>query len=460
MTTSGVLVEAAGTPADNPADNAADNSTGAQVNTRADTRADIPADTVPSTVDEIVAALRQDPIVVADMLGNGAADQVRADLHTKLDAAQYPVFVVLTRTPVGLDPSSADEELASLVHAELGRDGVYFVRTSLGNGHLVTYGDVDPSETNDDTLVSLARYTGLDQVSAAITTTYGEDARLAPAGEAGIVLDVAARATIPDYAKPVLTPVEVASYTDQQWTTLAYFYDASDPVEPASVGLSALTAVSVSLVVATIAFRLLRAAVAGAPRHRPAALAAVAARPARSKTPPVPALPAALPTAPADQRTSATAAVSALDDDLESRAASKAPPERLRMAIESRDLARDLLSPDHPDTLDVVGAMVVATTASRALREPKAAPYRCCFVNPVHGAGRYQADLPGGLSVPVCRPCEHSLEAGAEPTDALVERRRGRDRPYYAGDSVWARTGFGTLTDELWLDVLRDRGQR
>ena len=83
-------------------------------------------------------------------------------------------------------------------------------------------------------------------------------------------------------------------------------------------------------------------------------------------------------------------------------------------------------------------------------------PYRCCFVNPTHGRGGHRADLPGGLSVPVCRPCQRDLAAGRRP-DALLEPRRGEDRPYYAGDTVWARTGYGALTDELWADVRADR---
>lgn len=409
-------------------------------------------DPVPATVDEIVAALRDDPILVSEMMGNGATQEVRDALHVKLEAAQVPVYVVLTRTPIGLDGGAADEELTALVHAELG-DGIYLVHTSLGYGELTTYGDVDPTVDNDDTLVSLARYTAMDQVTAKVESTYGDDASVAPVAEAGVILDIAASATIPDYGESVLSEAQVAQYADLAWTSTGYRYDDGEDVEPVSVGLGALTAVSVGLVVAAVAFRLLRAALAGdAPRRA----SPVAERRERAK--PAPAPTKAAP--PPDPRDDAQAALDTLNHDLESRAAGRATPERLRMAIETRDLARDLLTPDPADPLDVVGALVLARTASQAIREPGAAPYRCCFVNPTHGAGRYQADLPGGLAVSVCRPCERALESGQEPSDALSETRRGRDRPYYAGDTVWARTGFGTLTDELWLDVQRDRGLR
>lgn len=416
---------------------------------------------VPSTVAEITAALRQDPILVSQMLGNGATAQVLDALHAKLDLAQVPVYIVLTRTPVGLDGSSADEEIASLVHAKIGGEGIYYVHTSLGSGELVTYGDIDASVDNDDTLVSLARYTGLDQVDELITATYGDDARVAPATEAAIVLDVAANAAIPDYEQPVLTQAQLAGYSAPEWSTSTYYVDSD--LEPASVGLSALTGISVGLVVAAVAFRLVRAAMAGGSAWPTLTSRSKRGEAALRPTPPAKKRSADA-VAPADEepdvRTRATAAVAALDDDLESRTAAAAAPERLRMAIESRDLARRLLAPQGAHPLDVVGAMVLALTASRAIREQDESPYRCCFVNPLHGAGRNQADLPGGLSVSVCRPCERALETGVEPSDALTETRRGRTRPYYAGDSVWARTGFGTLSDELWLDVQRDRGLR
>ncbi|WP_170286059.1 hypothetical protein [Nocardioides rubriscoriae] len=359
------------------------------------------------------------------MMGNGATAEVDAALHARLESASMPVFVVVTRTPPGFGGYSVDDELASLIHAGLGLDGIYYVHTSLGEGHLATYGDVDPGATNDDTLVALARYTALEQVQKAVAAV-SPDLEVPAVAEAAIVLDIAARPGIPDYEQPVLTDAQVAGYTARPWVAEGYVSE-DDPTSPPSVGLSAVVGVTVALVVAITSYRLLNAS--STARGRRTARAAAE----REQV--------------ATARRDAQDAVEALELALERSVSGRGDLERRERASRCADAARGLLR--STDLLDLVGAAVLARTGTQTLRSATD-PYRCCFIDPRHGRALHDADLVGGLSVPVCRPCQRDLRAGRKPAPLY-----DGSRPYYEGDSVWARIGYGTLSDVLCVDVRR-----
>lgn len=358
-------------------------------------------------------------------MGNGATAEIDRALHAKLDDVAYPVYVVLTATPPGFGGRSPDQELATLVHDRLGDDGVYFVETSQGDGHLAVYGDIDPAERNDDTAFSLARYTGMDQVTAAVAAV-DETLDVPAVTEAGVVLDVAGNAAIPDYSGPVLSDAQVATYAGRPWTSVGFDLDADD-TEPVSVGLGALVGVTVGLVVAVLAYRLLRASV-GAAAEREVAEAAASKHLEKA-------------------RSAAHYAIEQLDADLVEAAGGDAR-ETASICVE---VARELTESD--DLLDLVGAQVLARTGSRVL-EPGEAPYRCCYVDPRHGGALYDADIGGGLSVPVCKGCQRALDSGTGRTPL-----QDRGRPWFEGDSVWARTGYGLTSDALWDDVRRERSR-
>ena len=101
--------------------------------------------------------------------------------------------------------------------------------------------------------------------------------------------------------------------------------------------------------------------------------------------------------------------------------------------------------------------------AQQALDRPSGPTYRPCFLNPWHGAGRETVSLDSGgeqVEVPVCAPCRRAVTR-QEPPEALeVPRRWGGPRRYYEADTVWARTGFGAISDDLWRLVLDDRDGR
>ena len=77
--------------------------------------------------------------------------------------------------------------------------------------------------------------------------------------------------------------------------------------------------------------------------------------------------------------------------------------------------------------------------------------YRVCFFDPTHTTATRTAEWRFGdseVEVPVCRACQKAVDAGRAP-EALTVRRGGRMRAYYEGDTVWARTGYGSLTTDL-----------
>lgn len=391
-----------------------------------------------ATVDEIVAQLRKDPVLVEDIMSNGHTAEVKAALDAKADAAQVPVYVVLTRTPKDAASDRVDEELVSLLHARLGEDGVYYVATSQGHGSLEVWGDIDPSTDNDAREFQSAQWAALAQIRDVVEQPKDYEGRVDPAkvAEAGVTLDIAGQGSLPTSSQ-TLTEEQVDFYNHQTWLEHPVNIDR---VEPPGVELIALIATAVSLVVAVVAYRLLQAvwALGGG----------VASRSGRGRTEPGPPRPEGVD--PERLRPQITRTMKLVDRRLPS---SKADPGRIDLAQHSRDAAVRLQDSDQ--VLDVVGALVLARTAAHALSGSAAQLYRCCYLNPLHGEADQTTALGSGLTVPVCARCHRHLETGQEP-DALIEvRRRARDLPYYVGDTVWAETGFGAIENELWAAVER-----
>ena len=82
-------------------------------------------------------------------------------------------------------------------------------------------------------------------------------------------------------------------------------------------------------------------------------------------------------------------------------------------------------------------------------------PRRRCFFDPEHAAPtRPTRWRLGGdeAEVPACERCERALRGAVGPTCSA-----DRGSPYYERDTVWARTGFGAIDDELAAKVLAGR---
>ncbi|GAA4103982.1 hypothetical protein [Actinomadura miaoliensis] len=126
------------------------------------------------------------------------------------------------------------------------------------------------------------------------------------------------------------------------------------------------------------------------------------------------------------------------------------------------DAARGL--PDLAGVLVLVDRGLDALASAQSLadggRETPGSPL--CFFNPLHGDSAVTVNWrPLGsrerLRVKACHDCAKAVRARRTP-QMLLDRVDGRAVPYYevdADDSLWARTGYGQLRDDLVQRVLR-----
>jgi hypothetical protein len=119
-------------------------------------------------------------------------------------------------------------------------------------------------------------------------------------------------------------------------------------------------------------------------------------------------------------------------------------------ALDAYTSARRRMTAEAP-TVDLVGVLVLvdhardhlARAAALDARRTPARPTPLCFFHPLHGRSAKTVAWRDGLRVPACATCASDLRAGRTP-DAL----RDGDRPYFEGDTVWARTGYGAFDDD------------
>ncbi|WP_304450793.1 hypothetical protein [Nocardiopsis sp. YSL2] len=131
---------------------------------------------------------------------------------------------------------------------------------------------------------------------------------------------------------------------------------------------------------------------------------------------------------------------------------------RLTRALDTRDAAvrvYDRMVAEGPTLPDAVGVLVLLDLAEDALAGRRT-PRRPCYANPLHGSDTRQVDWRefGGtrtIRVPLCSDCARAVRDRVRPT-VLADEHEGRSVPYYEvppEESVWAATGYGTLSDDL-----------
>ncbi|MFJ9557435.1 hypothetical protein ACIRPH_26810 [Nocardiopsis sp. NPDC101807] len=146
-----------------------------------------------------------------------------------------------------------------------------------------------------------------------------------------------------------------------------------------------------------------------------------------------------------------------------------APGERaqqhLRAALDARSAAaavHDRMADGDASLPDAVGVLVLLDMAEDAIdnaaRGSRASAVRRlhCYANPLHGTVTKVTAWRefGGtrtIRVPLCEECAKAVRGRVRPV-VLPDEHEGRTVPYYevpASDSVWAATGYGTLTDDL-----------
>lgn len=148
-------------------------------------------------------------------------------------------------------------------------------------------------------------------------------------------------------------------------------------------------------------------------------------------------------------------------DDLEIRAEDDATA--WQAALDHYAAVRRLLTPEVPEELDVVGALVLAARGRDALDSARAGkpwqPIRRCYLNPLHGAAGKESHIEWQgrtLEVPVCTACRTALRQKKTP-EIFDVVRNGKPVHYFETDvEPWASTGYGSLEPDL-LARMHDR---
>lgn len=409
----------------------------------------------PITVDQIVADLKRDPILVEQTMGSGDAAGTAKRLAAVARKLPFPTYVALVTTPQDDDSSDASAYLATAISRRIGKPGIYVVQTSSSPLETRIVG-----EKYDDTLLSLESYAN----SNAVVKAAGEKGLLSPGVGAETAL---LTATLPppkedpqSYKKTNLSSAQIADLAAREKAlapaeTPREQHD--EPARPWSAGKRWMVGTSVGVG----ALLLIQQSIRGWPGWRRD----------QQKKPVKLTKPQAAGPEPdlEDVRRRAQDRVTALAERLAATTDTSADTstgtakngDLLNAAGLARDAAEPLL--ESKDLEEVVGALTLADTGladlSRARGRRKSA-YRCCFFNPLHGSSTTKASWRFGeadVDVPVCRACSAALrDSGSGRPDAL---RVGR-RPYYERDDVWARTGFGSLVDDFASQVITARRGR
>jgi hypothetical protein len=413
----------------------------------------------PTDIDALAEALREDGVVIDRVMGSGEAREAEDRISALVREVPFPVYVALVDTPEGLpdDGPAASDALAGLLNRRLG-DGLYVIQLPRGGQQVWSYGlGADPSR------LSLADYANRDVLEASIAELAGprgtEDYVSPPpavvaevsALTAEDIVEVGRQEPSGDY------PATLEQADADRLAERAVELDASAswrprvddyvPVRTASAGLSALVGGLVGLSVAL----LLGQTLVGWPRRRRAAE-------------PEPKAPVVVPTPPPDLQ--AERRIARAQADALAKALSGTDWDSVRdrdtagRALTARDAVEQLLGSG--DVADLIGAQVVARAGSRDLsrgRRGKGEALRTCFFDPRHPEATSTARWhlgDGGVEVPCCSACGTAVVHDGTPAYLRLPARRGTE-PYWERDDVWARTGFGAVSDFLARDVLADR---
>ncbi|MQW75896.1 hypothetical protein GHK92_08425 [Nocardioides sp. dk4132] len=392
----------------------------------------IPADVAyPDTVEALAEALRTEPVIVHETLGGGDTAGALERISRLVERMPFRTFVAVIEAPPEVDAGiESGHYLATALSRRIGEPGLYVVATEDAVTGVQVVG-TDWDQTHFSLQADIDRQLVTDEAGVTI---------LAPTVEAETILRTAlAEPAGPDDERPWRDPtldeetVEDLVAREQAlaaYETPAWSEEYAAPAPP--VDWSADKRWMVGSMVAGLLLAVLLQSLRGWPgwRRRPA---------------PVPEVPApvVLPPDLAEVRAEADTGLTELAEALVN---APAGPSQVQAAL-ARETAEPLLRSE--DVRDVVGALVLVRAGRHALVSSD--PYRPCFVNAIHGAAEQVAQWQFGdaeIEVPVCAAC-HRAFVSEQPPSALVVRRGGRLRPYYEEDSVWARTGYGSLTTDL-----------
>ncbi|WP_017571576.1 hypothetical protein [Nocardiopsis halotolerans] len=138
--------------------------------------------------------------------------------------------------------------------------------------------------------------------------------------------------------------------------------------------------------------------------------------------------------------------------------------EKVRQALEAYTAAAKVLD-SAADKSDLVGVQVLLDMCDAALND-EVSPLHC-FFDPRHDSGkapvRWRAPASfDSVRVMACRECRKTVRKYRTPPSVL-DSTGARPLPYYTvppEHSVWAATGYGTLTSDLPARIMRGEHRR
>jgi len=387
------------------------------------------------SVDAITAQLKDDPILVQQILGSGDAKLVHRRLRAAASKLDTPVYVALVSRPRDVRTDRPSRDLIVRLHARLG-DGIFIAAT---NDDLLQVAAWGTSYSSAD--LSLARYRAIDRIKELRGNSARHEFSVpAPGFEAEVILDLAARPGL------TLDDKQLKTLSKQSLSFPSNEANAEHDEDPPSTGFTTM----IGGVSGLLAFLVLFRGISwfGARKDAPRAMIAAPARPPHKSSKPETMSPERI-------RALAHSELDALTVRMRDQSGTIVDPEALERAQSAlqaagRALSQKNLSAD-------VGALVLSRIGARESersRGSRAASYVCCFLNPLHGEATSSISLDHGshLRVPACAYCSDSP---AEP-DPLIIPRPGPDRPYYRQNDVWSRTGYGSIASDFAESVLRE----
>lgn len=381
----------------------------------------------PSPGEKIAAALRRSPVYVDPSLASALPDVRLRQVLAAIDRAPMPLYVILVPLVKGGTWSDPDE-LITIVHDRLKRDGVYLTMAS--------YGDQ----------LQAQRFGGTEE----------DRDNAASAARVPFFLDAYDDAVLGDRLLKAIELISAGDGVAEYKKATAHLHDEPGPVdrltkdESGEVSPVRVTALGLgAAAVAGLALWRWRRTRRPEPRDsHPLMLSRRTLEAARG----------------ADEeglRAQAAASVVAFGELLEGfdvPSGDARAQELLGQALDAYQAAGKVLD-DAKGIPDLAGVLVLIDRGRDALASARARerggeeppPSPLCFYNPLHGDAVTEVTwrrlgTRDAIKVRACQECAKAVRDHRTP-DALLDTSGERPVPYYAGSSLWSSTGYGQFGD-------------
>ncbi|WP_245667004.1 hypothetical protein [Actinomadura latina] len=391
----------------------------------------------PSPGERLAAALRRSPIHVDPSLASALPQPDRERLIAKFRRLPVPVYVVLVPLVKG-GTWGDDEQLATVVHERLGHDGVFITFSDIGD-------DLRAKEFGGD---HQARY-------AAWAVSFDRSYDDTPvATRLNRIADLMLSGNAKKEYDRLSAEIRKRSEERRSREEPRAGGDDGSSMLPVAVGGAGVAAAGIAGVLLWRRRRMASVHREGSALLLPRTVFSTAKRANEDQL--------------REQASHEVIAFGELLDETDVHAGERTDAlmttalDAYQAAGKTLDAARGV--PDLAGVLVLVdqGRDALASAQAVGKGRPEIPPSPLCFFNPLHGdaAGRIEWRPIGSrrrLHVHACRACARAARAKETP-DILMDRRDGRDVPYFEADpseSVWAETGYGQLRGDLVHRILR-----